>query len=182
MASEIDAQPLPRRKPVQHEPAARELLRAADLIRGALNPVALAGNGAVRAGAAPALREFVRATGIPVAETFMGKGLIDPEDPKALGSVGLQAGDYKMAGFEEAPDRPGGPHGAGCGRPAGGRLKEGGLRGGRRRDRDRLRPRGAVAADVDPVARKDDRLHRPPPRRDRRVLRARGRARRRYLP
>jgi acetolactate synthase-1/2/3 large subunit len=102
MASEVDAEPLPRRKPVQPEPAARELLRAADLIRGALNPVALAGNGAVRAGAAPALREFVRATGIPVAETFMGKGLIDPEDPKALGSVGLQAGDYKMAGFEDA--------------------------------------------------------------------------------
>jgi acetolactate synthase-1/2/3 large subunit len=102
MADEVEAEPLPRRKPVQPEPAARELLRAADLIRGALNPVALAGNGAVRAGAAPALREFVRATGIPVAETFMGKGLVDPSDSKALGSVGLQAGDYKMAGFEEA--------------------------------------------------------------------------------
>jgi acetolactate synthase-1/2/3 large subunit len=102
MGSEVEAEPLPRRKPVQPEPAARELLRAADLIRGALNPVALAGNGAVRAGAAPALREFVRATGIPVAETFMGKGLVEPDDPKALGSVGLQAGDYKMAGFEDA--------------------------------------------------------------------------------
>ena len=48
------------------------------------------------------LREFVRATGIPVAETFMGKGLLDPYDPKALGSVGLQSGDYRMAGFDEA--------------------------------------------------------------------------------
>ncbi|HEX4718571.1 MAG TPA: thiamine pyrophosphate-dependent enzyme, partial [Thermoleophilaceae bacterium] len=102
MGSEIDAQPLPRRKPVQPEPAARELLRAADLIRGALNPVALAGNGVVRAGAAPALHEFVRSTGIPVAETFMGKGVMPADDPKSLGSVGLQAGDYKMAGFEEA--------------------------------------------------------------------------------
>ena len=74
MAAELDAEPLPRRKPVQPEPAARELLKAADLIRGALNPVALAGNGVVRGGAAPALREFCRATGIPVAETFMGKG------------------------------------------------------------------------------------------------------------
>src|SRR5436305_11898257 len=67
MEMEIEAAPLPRRRPVQPEPAARELLRAADIIRGALNPVALAGNGAVRAGAAPALRAFVRATGIPVA-------------------------------------------------------------------------------------------------------------------
>jgi acetolactate synthase I/II/III large subunit len=102
MASEVDAEPLPRRAPVQPEPAARELLKAADLIRGALNPVALAGNGAIRGSAGPALREFVRATGIPVAETFMGKGLLDPSDPKALGSVGLQSGDYSMAGFDEA--------------------------------------------------------------------------------
>ena len=102
MAAEIDAEPLPRRRQVHPEPSARELLRAADLIRGAVQPVALAGNGVVRAGAAPALREFVRATGIPVAETFMGKGLLPPDSPKALGSVGLQAGDYDMAGFDEA--------------------------------------------------------------------------------
>ena len=48
MASEIDAEPLPRRRSVPPEPAARELLRAADLIRSAVNPVALAGNGVVR--------------------------------------------------------------------------------------------------------------------------------------
>jgi acetolactate synthase I/II/III large subunit len=102
MAAEIDAEPLPRRRQVRPEPAARELLRAADLIRGAVQPVALAGNGVVRGNAAPALREFVRATGIPVAETFMGKGVLPPDSPKALGSVGLQAGDYSMAGFDEA--------------------------------------------------------------------------------
>jgi acetolactate synthase I/II/III large subunit len=102
MAGEVDAAPLPRRKPVRPEPQARELLKAADIVRGAINPVALAGNGVVRTGAAPALREFVRATGIPVAETFMGKGLLSPEDPKGLGAVGLQAGDYRMAGFDEA--------------------------------------------------------------------------------
>jgi acetolactate synthase-1/2/3 large subunit len=102
METELEASPLPRRRLVQPEPAARELLKAADLIRGALNPVALAGNGVIRAGASPALREFVRATGIPVAETFMGKGVMDADDPKMLGSVGLQSGDYKMAGFEDA--------------------------------------------------------------------------------
>jgi acetolactate synthase-1/2/3 large subunit len=102
MAADLDASPLPRRRPVKPEPAARELLKAADLIRNAINPVALAGNGVVRAGAAPALREFARATGIAVAETFMGKGLMDYEDPKALGTVGLQSRDYAMAGFEDA--------------------------------------------------------------------------------
>ena len=102
MAQPLDAEPLPRRKPVIPEPGARELLRAADVIRSALNPVALAGNGVVRTKAAPALREFTRATGIPVAETFMAKGLLDYQDAHALGTVGLQSRDYALAGFEEA--------------------------------------------------------------------------------
>ena len=102
MGLPLDASPLPRRNPVMPEPAARELLQAADLIRNADSPVVLAGNGVVRAGAAPALREFARATGIPVAETFMGKGVLDCDDPRALGTVGLQSRDYAMAGFEEA--------------------------------------------------------------------------------
>jgi acetolactate synthase I/II/III large subunit len=102
MAAEADGEPLRRRRQARPEPAARELLKAADLVGGAISPVALAGNGVVRGNAAPALREFVRATGIPVAETFMGKGLLSPENPRALGTVGLQAGDYTMAGFDEA--------------------------------------------------------------------------------
>src|SRR5881275_1261254 len=78
------------------------LREAADLIRQAINPIALVGNGVIRAGAAPALREFARATGISIAETFMGKGAIDYADPRALGTVGLQSRDYAMAGFEDA--------------------------------------------------------------------------------
>jgi acetolactate synthase-1/2/3 large subunit len=66
------------------------------------HPVILAGNGAIRTHASRALRAFVHTTGIPVAETFMAKGLIDYEDPHALGTVGLQARDYEMAGFEDA--------------------------------------------------------------------------------
>jgi acetolactate synthase I/II/III large subunit len=102
MAAETDGEPLRRRRQARPEPAARELLRAADILRGAISPVALAGNGVVRGHAAPALREFVRATGVPVAETFMGKGLLPPDNPRALGTVGLQSGDYTMAGFDEA--------------------------------------------------------------------------------
>lgn len=94
--------PLPRQQPVRTEPRARDLLRAAEIIRNAERPVALAGNGVVRGGAAPALREFARATGIRVAETFMAKGVLDDASPHALGTVGLQARDYALAGFEEA--------------------------------------------------------------------------------
>jgi acetolactate synthase-1/2/3 large subunit len=102
MQEPLAAEPLPRHAPVQPEPGGKELQRAADLIDAARNPLALAGNGAIRGHAARALRAFVHNTGIPVAETFMAKGLIDSEDPKALGTVGLQARDYEMAGFDDA--------------------------------------------------------------------------------
>jgi acetolactate synthase-1/2/3 large subunit len=102
MEMDVEGEPLPRRRPPLAEPSARELLKAADIIRGALNPVALAGNGVIRAGAAAALREFTRQTGIPVATTFMGKGVVDAASPESLGTVGLQSGDYKMAGFDQA--------------------------------------------------------------------------------
>jgi acetolactate synthase-1/2/3 large subunit len=102
MARPLDASPLPRHDPVQPEPGMRELQRAAEIIASAENPVALVGNGAIRAHAARALRYFCSATGISAAETFMAKGLLDYQDPHALGTVGLQARDYAMAGFEDA--------------------------------------------------------------------------------
>ena len=79
-----------------------ELQRATEIILGAANPIILAGNGAIRTHASRALRAFVHTTGIPVAETFMAKGLLDYEDPHALGTVGLQSRDYAMAGFDDA--------------------------------------------------------------------------------
>jgi acetolactate synthase-1/2/3 large subunit len=94
--------PLPRREPVRPEASERQILDAADIINGAKSAVVLAGNGVVRAQAAGALREFSRVTGISVAETFMGKGLLPADDRHALGATGLQAGDYEMAGFAEA--------------------------------------------------------------------------------
>jgi acetolactate synthase-1/2/3 large subunit len=102
MAQPLDASPLPRRDPVQPEPGGRELQRATEIIASAENPVALVGNGAIRAHAGPALRYFAGATGICAAETFMAKGLLDYEDRHALGTVGLQSRDYAMAGFEDA--------------------------------------------------------------------------------
>jgi len=102
MAQPLDAAPLPRRAPPLPEPAAPEFERAVELICAARAPVVLAGNGVLRAGASPALREFSAATGVPVAETFMGKGALDWADPRALGTVGLQEHDYELAGFDEA--------------------------------------------------------------------------------
>jgi acetolactate synthase-1/2/3 large subunit len=103
MAAELDAEPLPVRSGFRRpEPSATELELAARVVREAQNPIVLAGNGCARVGAAGALREFSRVTGIPVAETFMGKGLLDYEDEHFVGTVGLQSRDYALAGFEDA--------------------------------------------------------------------------------
>src|ERR671929_1189933 len=103
MAEAIDAAPLPAHVSRRRlEPGPQELLRAVEVIRAAERPIVLAGNGVARTGAAPALREFARATGIGVAETFMGKGSLDYEDPHAVGTVGLQSRDYALAGFDDA--------------------------------------------------------------------------------
>ncbi len=98
-----DAQPLrhrqERRRP---EPSQGELDEAAELIRNAEYPLVLAGNGISRGDAAPALRAFAHATGMGVAATFMGKGVLAQDDPHWRGTVGMQARDYELAGFEHA--------------------------------------------------------------------------------
>jgi acetolactate synthase-1/2/3 large subunit len=102
MAAEAEGEPLQRTAPVRSEPSFDDVARAAELVRAAAHPIAFAGNGAVRGRASPMVRRFASTTGIPVATTFMAKGLVDPQDPLALGAVGLQPGDYGMTGFEEA--------------------------------------------------------------------------------
>jgi acetolactate synthase I/II/III large subunit len=103
MESEVDAEPLPVQDRIRRpEPSPVEILDAAQVISEAERPVVLAGNGVLRVGASPALREFSAATGIPVAETFMGKGAMDYTDERFLGTVGVQARDYALAGFEDA--------------------------------------------------------------------------------
>ncbi|HET8757686.1 MAG TPA: acetolactate synthase large subunit [Solirubrobacteraceae bacterium] len=103
MADDVEGEPLrarqARRRP---EPSGDELRAAIDVIAGAELPIVLAGNGVARTGAAAALRGFAEMTGIGVAETFMGKGMLDYEDPRARGTVGLQSRDYALAGFEHA--------------------------------------------------------------------------------
>ena len=103
MATEMEGAPLPRRRSVLPEPAARELLRAADIIRGAVRPVALAGQrrdpregGARRCASscAPPASRWPRRS--------WARASCRPTTTKALGSVGLQSGDYEMAGFGEA--------------------------------------------------------------------------------
>ena len=54
----------------------------------------LVGNGVVRQGASPALRDFCRQTGLHVITTFMGKGVVDADDEHFLFTAGLRAQNY----------------------------------------------------------------------------------------
>jgi acetolactate synthase-1/2/3 large subunit len=74
--------------------------RAAAAIEKAENPLILVGNGAIRAHASDALTRFATQLNIPVANTFMGKGVIPYQHPLALWSVGLQQRDHINCGFD----------------------------------------------------------------------------------
>ncbi len=94
--------PLPVNVPRPDEPSPAQVERAATLLRAARAPIVLAGHGAARAGAGPALRRFAEALGIPVATTFHGKGVFPDDHPLALGAVGFMRHDYVNFGFDRA--------------------------------------------------------------------------------
>lgn len=70
-------------------PDIRLLQQAADLIRAARRPMIIAGGGVLYSEATEALKKLVDQTGIPVAETFAGKGSLVYDHPANLGAVGV---------------------------------------------------------------------------------------------
>jgi acetolactate synthase-1/2/3 large subunit len=97
-----DAHPLVVNVPRSDEPSPSQLARAAAVLQGARDPIVLAGHGAARAGAGPALIRFAERLGITVATTFHGKGVFPDDHPLALGAVGFMRHDYVNFGFDEA--------------------------------------------------------------------------------
>lgn len=62
---------------------------AADIIRGALRPVIIAGNGVNISRAYEELREFAEQLEIPVATSLLGKGVISDNSPLSIGMLGM---------------------------------------------------------------------------------------------
>jgi 3D-(3,5/4)-trihydroxycyclohexane-1,2-dione acylhydrolase (decyclizing) len=83
----------PRTWTIYRQPPAPEALaRAAEVIRAAKRPLIVAGGGVIYSEATAALRTFVDATGIPVAETMAGRGALVSEHPLSLGAIGATGG------------------------------------------------------------------------------------------
>lgn len=64
------------------------LKQAAGLIKNAKKPVIIAGGGVIYSDASEILKKLAEQTGIPVAETFAGKGSLPYNHPCNLGAVG----------------------------------------------------------------------------------------------
>jgi acetolactate synthase-1/2/3 large subunit len=80
----------------------KAIAQAVELIVNARNPMILAGNGALRKRAVAQLRRLAHKSGMPVFNTFMGKGALKRDDPHNLFTIGLQAKDYGNRAMEAA--------------------------------------------------------------------------------
>jgi len=72
----------------------KAIAQTVELITRAKRPVILAGNGAIRKRAAKQLQRLAQKTGIPVVNTFMGKGAVPMGDKHSLFTMGLQSKDH----------------------------------------------------------------------------------------
>jgi acetolactate synthase I/II/III large subunit len=95
-------QPLLPSQVYDSAPSPSQVSRAAKVLNAAKSPIILAGHGAARDDAQDALVRFSEHLQIPVATTFMGKGVFPDKHPNALGTVGFMRRDYVNFGFDLA--------------------------------------------------------------------------------
>ena len=78
------------------------LSRAIALIKESKKPIIIAGGGTIYSDATAILKKLVNRTGIPVAETFAGKGSLDYNEPQNLGAAGVTGTPGAIAMAKEA--------------------------------------------------------------------------------
>ncbi|ORB72798.1 acetolactate synthase large subunit [Mycobacterium scrofulaceum] len=100
--TDYELTPLPRNVVRPDAPAPGQVERAVDILRNAKRPVVLAGHGAARGKATAALVRFSDQFGIPVANTFHGKGVMPDDHANSIGTLGFMQHDYVNFGFDNA--------------------------------------------------------------------------------
>lgn len=73
---------------MRNRPDSAALLKAADMVRQSIKPVIICGGGVIYSEAEQQLNELAAQTGIPVGETYAGKGAIPYNKPYSLGGLG----------------------------------------------------------------------------------------------
>jgi acetolactate synthase I/II/III large subunit len=99
---EAEEDPLPVNRPMDPAPSVGQVDRAARVLNQARRAVVLAGPGIWREGAGAALVRFAEALDLPVATTFLGKGVFPDDHPNALGTLGFIVHDYTNFDFDRA--------------------------------------------------------------------------------
>ncbi|MBA3764216.1 MAG: acetolactate synthase large subunit [Actinobacteria bacterium] len=99
---QTDAPVLRVNTPVDSSPDDGQVHRAAHVLAGAKHPVVLAGPGVARDDATEALIRFSERLNMPVATTFLGKGVFPDNHANALGTIGFMVKDYANFGFDRA--------------------------------------------------------------------------------
>jgi acetolactate synthase I/II/III large subunit len=94
--------PLPVRQPKLTLPDPSQIDRAVALINAAKNPLMLVGYGACRQRIGKFLKNFADRIPIPVATTFMAKGVLSAKHPRMIGTIGFMKHDYTNFGFDNA--------------------------------------------------------------------------------
>lgn len=95
-------QPLKPQSPKFTMPNQEQIQKAAQLINQAERVILLAGAGVYRHQAEEALTRFVNHCKIPLATTFMAKGVVSADNPMAIGTIGFMRHDYSNFGFDKA--------------------------------------------------------------------------------
>ena len=97
-----EGEPLPVNVPRDPSPSVDQVHRAAHVLSHAKHPVVLAGAGVARDQAMASLLRFSERLQVPVATTFLGKGVFPDDHPNALGTIGFMVKDYANFGFDRA--------------------------------------------------------------------------------
>jgi acetolactate synthase-1/2/3 large subunit len=97
-----EGEPLPVNVPRDPSPSVDQVRRAAHVLAQAEHPVVLAGAGVARDQAVASLLRFSERLQVPVATTFLGKGVFPDDHPNALGTIGFMVKDYANFGFDRA--------------------------------------------------------------------------------
>ncbi|HVX42885.1 MAG TPA: 3D-(3,5/4)-trihydroxycyclohexane-1,2-dione acylhydrolase (decyclizing) [Mycobacteriales bacterium] len=75
---------------IRPQPIPDQVERVAALLAGARQPLIIAGGGVIYSGAEQQLADFAAEFGIPVAETFAGKGAVTEDAWWSVGGIGLE--------------------------------------------------------------------------------------------
>jgi acetolactate synthase-1/2/3 large subunit len=98
----VDKSPIEVQSAYTSAPPEFKIEEAARIIARAKCPVILAGNGVIRQGATDSLVSFAELLRIPVANTFMAKGVMPFSSDLSLGAIGLKARDLPWFAFAHA--------------------------------------------------------------------------------